>query len=461
MKVRAQGVIAVLVAAAVGIGGSALESRVGPASRTESLLEPYPISGAWFCPHGGGEQSWIGSVTLANPGGEPVRVRVRPLGQGTAEPVALQEVPPRGELTVVVPVGTRDAGTVVEYFGGWVGAAWTTLAFGEERGMAAEPCTAAASRSWLLPDGTTEQGQQAYVVVMNPFAVDAVLSLVLVTEDRRIRTEEWTNVVLPAGESSAFHLNIGALGERTVAADVEVSIGRVVAASLGVVETGGVRSAVGVSGGPRREVLLPGAGGTSEVTVTVMNPGQEGAAFSTSVRGLDPDSPAQGIPEEVLPPASAATYALVAADPSLVTVRSVGDSGVVAARRSTGSSGDQASTAGAGAARSAWLVMVAHPEPGAAIPFTMLLANPGDTATLVSLAALSPEGGTAGEPVTVEIAAGSVAIVPDLPAGSGSYLAVSEEGSFVPVVASSGTASVGYALALGVPIPAAFTPVTP
>ena len=42
--------------------------------------------------------------------------------------------------------------------------------FGPRPGMAAEPGLARAERSWLLPDGTTVEGQDAWVVVMNPFA---------------------------------------------------------------------------------------------------------------------------------------------------------------------------------------------------------------------------------------------------------------------------------------------------
>ena len=39
-------------------------------------------------------------------------------------------------------------------------------------------------RTWFAPDGTTEQGEDAYLVVMNPFAVDAVFDVVLFTPKR-------------------------------------------------------------------------------------------------------------------------------------------------------------------------------------------------------------------------------------------------------------------------------------
>ena len=56
------------------------------------------------------------------------------------------------------------------------------VAFTDE-GVAAEPCAADAARRWFLADGTTQLGEEAYVIVANPFAVAAVMDVVLYTSD--------------------------------------------------------------------------------------------------------------------------------------------------------------------------------------------------------------------------------------------------------------------------------------
>ena len=79
---------------------------------------------------------------------------------------------------------------------------------GGEIGVGAEPCAPATSPTWFAPDGTTEQGEDAYLVVMNPFAVDAVFDVVLLTPKRApIRSSELTDHVLRPGKSVAFRLN--------------------------------------------------------------------------------------------------------------------------------------------------------------------------------------------------------------------------------------------------------------
>src|SRR5439155_1424710 len=130
--------------------------------------------------------------------------------------------------------------TEVQYFGGWVAAGWVAEAHGAvpgtpgpnatptsagspggesggpagpvaEQGVAAEPCLPAAGRTWLLPDGTTVQGQEDYVIVMNPFATEAVFGLSFVAEGRTVEADD---VELGGGTSLAVHVNRRILGDR-------------------------------------------------------------------------------------------------------------------------------------------------------------------------------------------------------------------------------------------------------
>src|SRR5919198_3954321 len=119
---------------------------------------------------------------------------------------------------------------------------------------------------------------------MNPFASEAVFSVTLVTERLTVRAKEWTNFVLPAGRSTAFHLNDNALGEQTVAAQIDVSIGRVAAASLGIASAGGIRSSVG-SRRPESEIILPGASDAGPSALPVIDPGKAGARYSVTILG--------------------------------------------------------------------------------------------------------------------------------------------------------------------------------
>ena len=120
-----------------------------------------------------------------------------------------------------VPARSTEASTEVEFFGGWVAA--TAVTQTKTGGVAAERCVSAPQPTWLIPDAATGEGEDAYLVVMNPFDVNAEFDVVLRTEDRTIRPGPLTPGVLQPGRSMAVHVNQFALegpGERTVTAEV-------------------------------------------------------------------------------------------------------------------------------------------------------------------------------------------------------------------------------------------------
>jgi len=253
MRNRGQLLVAVLVAVGVVAGAVYLDREVG-ARPLERGVAPGVPSGAWFCPHGGGSQDWDVQLQLANPGPEPVPVRVRTIASTKPVPPEDHVVEPGTTLVIPVPGEGRERATTVEYFGGFVAAGWLSHAGEDASGVAAEPCLPDTGERWLLPDGTALEENDDYVVVMNPHATDAVISLTLLTDGRGepVQTEEWTNVTLKPFHSRAFKLNDKALGETTVATVVDVSVGRVAAATLGISRTGGIRSSVGLPAGAAR-----------------------------------------------------------------------------------------------------------------------------------------------------------------------------------------------------------------
>jgi Family of unknown function (DUF5719) len=453
VRFRPQALLGAAAAAALVAGGIALD-RLGP--RVEGPTDrASAVSGTWLCPHGGGAD-WTATITLVNPGPDPATARIRALGSGPPEAMETIGIAPGSQASVPVPADARGRGTVVDFFGSWVAAGWTAHAAGKERGTAMEPCVSRAAGTWLLADGTTVEGQNAAVVVMNPFAADAIFSLVAFTEDRRIRVREWSDVVLPAGRATSFSLNASALGEATVGVRLDVSLGRVATSSLGVSRDGGVRSAIGVPGPGAGAVYLPGGGDAGIAVVAALNPAEEGASLSAAVHAPGAAAPG-GIPEEALPPGTAATFPLEVPDPSSIDVRAATQVPLAVVRRSVGTLGDLGATSGSPGPATAWVVVAAAGIEGGTLPTTTVyLTNPGTEAVTVTITPIPP-GSAAGagdetaDPVTLEVPAASMAAT--VPVQGGSFLVqVDGEGAVVAGAGASST-DTGYALAAGVPVP--------
>ncbi len=463
MRGRGQLLATVLAVLAVAGGGAYLEREVGPRPPAPAPAGRAP-SGAWLCPHGGGP-GWSVGIVLANPGDDPVLVRLTPLsGRRPGEP-RLLEVPAGRTLRAEVAAGAREAATYVEYFGGWVAAGWVAHAGGREHGVAAEACLGAPGRRFLLPDGDTERGQETLLVVMNPFAVDAVLTITLLTEQGPpVTTKGWSDVVLPARRAAVFRVNEVKLGERTVSAVVDAGVGRVAAASLVLSgEERQVRSALGIPAAAGR-LLLPGAGGSGQSELVVTAVGEErDARFGVSVLGPEGPAVAEGLEEADQAPASARTYPVLAQGAATLDVHAeAGAPGVAAVRRSTGPSGDRSALPGAAVPAPAWVVLPtvagrpAHPR--------LVLANPGNAPVAVTLVPLPGGSAAPPAPIVVEVPGGSTraapaAFVEALPGAA--VLAVAGEGTFVAASASNSLGREGYAAyaaALGVPVPEPWVP---
>ena len=193
-------IVAILVLVLV-VGGAAYADReveprgVRPRRRRSGELGDVVLS-ARRRPEG-----WEVFLQVANPGDAAATVRVRTLGCGAAR----RARDARGRARRVRPrPGRRASGasraSAVEWFGQWVAVGWLAHAGGGEGGVAAEPCAPAAGSTWLLPDGTSEaEEDDDFVVVMNPFARQAVFSLALLSERQEpVRHSDLTDVVLEA-----------------------------------------------------------------------------------------------------------------------------------------------------------------------------------------------------------------------------------------------------------------------
>jgi hypothetical protein len=457
LRARGQAFAAVGTVVAVATGLLLLE-RTGPPSPAAAKGGTAP-SGAWICPHGGGS-GWAVSVFLANPGPTPVAARVTSLSDRSPDAATTVEVPPAATIRIPAVADVRSGATYVEYFGGWVGAGWVATSGSAAEGLAAEPCASEASRRWFVPDGTTQQHEDAYVVVTNPFDAPAVLDAAVFTPDRApVRDSAWTDLVLRPYRSIVLHLNAKVEGEAVAATAIEVSVGRVVAASLGVGDGTRIRSSLGASvaapGG-----VLPEIGGTGQAELIVLSVSDQTIRFGATALTEELPRPAGGLTEQDHPPLSARAYPVqVASGPTAIRPFVLDGASAVTALRVLGSRDDLGATAGASLPAASWLVFPALT--GTTAEPALVLANDGNAEAVATLEVLPGEGGTAAEPITVDVPAHGTAAVPPefLAAAPGSAVVVHATG---PIVALSAASAAGddrrgaggaFALSMGVPIP--------
>lgn len=470
MRSRGQGiltlvVVGLLVLAALAFDRLGERAPGGTASGTAA-------SGTWLCPHGGGK-SYEGTVYLANPGEDEVTARVTEIGPEGPGASSDEVIPAGQQVAVTVDASERGSSTFVETFGGWVAAGWLVRGAEGEVGVGAEPCAPAAARSWMTAAATTDEGEDSYLVVTNPFDTDAVFDVALFASDRApVRDSELTDVTVRPRRSAAFRLNEFAQGEAGLGVSVQVSSGRVAVATLVVSEGRGIGSVIASPAASERHLMLTSTGaGRSMLAVSVPTVTDDGASpvpatqlgttFSATLRSEVAPQPAGGLAEQTQEPESAASYPIPTTGASAVDVV-VGDgSPIVTALRTLGVGNDGGATSGSSAPATAWVVTPTIAG-GPARP-GLLVLNPGQTEATVEIVSI-PGDGTASASTSLTVLPGSVANVPR------GFLDGLGDASFAvrspdqPVVALGASTSLGneglsvYGLAAGVPIPGSGTP---
>lgn len=436
------------------VGAMTWLDRIGP-SEPARPVPGAALSGAWFCPHGGGSDLSV-ALYLANPGSATVTARITTISSDAAGSAERYEISPGTTLRIDQVPQDRAASTYVEYFGGWIGAGWVAYT---DAGVAAEPCAADADRRWFLPDGTTQLGEDAYVIVANPFAVPAVMDVVLYTSDGPpIRASEWTDLVVPARRSTALHLNTMKKADSVVAAVLEVKVGRLAAASLGVSDGSRLRSALGWTQ-PATRASFPLTQSSGSTELVLLSTRGETIRFGATALTEAAPRPAGGLTEQEHGPAAARAYEIpVERGPVGIELFTLDEAPVAAALRVEGPGDDLGSTAGAVAASDSWVVLPAVSS--ARSTARAVLVNDGDASVDATVVLLPGPGGPATAPVTVVVPAHSAAVVPpDLWASApgGAMLIRSEGGGLVALATSTSQGAAGadgYALSVGVPVPA-------
>jgi uncharacterized protein DUF5719 len=456
MRSRSQVFFALVVAATVALGGAFLDRSVG--TKPEPALVPGAItSGAWFCPHGGGQKDWTVSLEVANPGARPSTVRVTSFGDQKPTPPQTYTVGPGTTIAVPASASGRGASSMVEYFGSWVAVGWVALAGGGESGVAAEPCADRTSDRWFAPDGDTTQGQDASLVVMNPFSSRAVFDVVLYTKDQPPnRSSDLTDVLLAPDRSVAIRLNDQALDEPAVGAEVDVKRGRIAVASLGVGAVGGIRSAVGTTEASASRTFLTATSPGDQSTVIVLNPSEAQTRFDGTLLNPAEPAPAGNLTEQAQGGQSAVGYPITATGASSVEVTTTGAT-TITARRVAGPTTDPAATGGAATAATSWVVL---PTVACALNIPgLVVVDPGGAEATVTLHALPDGEGPSPRDATVAVPATRAIAAPARFLGVDPTAAVLVTSSREPILASGASSScgqngvAGFAVASGIPVP--------
>jgi hypothetical protein len=453
MKARGQGALAMVVLVVV-VAGALLAERAG--TRPPDGETPAgPPSQAWICPHGGGKK-WEGRLFVANPGNAASTVRVTSLGSRAPEPPQMLDVPATSETVIPIVPKQRGASSFVEAFGGWVAVGWVVRGGPGEPGVAAEPCTPAGGRRWFLPDGNTDEHEQTYLVVANPYEADAVVDVTLFAAQRApVRDSDLTDLVVHGRRTIAISLARFEPGEHVVGTEVTVTAGRVAVATLGVSSDGAMRSVMGSASLSGSALLPTGGAGPSELTV--LAPDDAGVEFGASFLSRDQAAPAGDLIDVRQDGLSARAYPLQTEGPTSILVAVAGEPAVAVALRSLLGGGDIAATGGGLVPSNGWVVLPAV----AGEPATpgLVLVNPGEREAVVTLMLLGrPDAAGLPEPTVVRIAPGRVAAVPKsfLSVAPGAAVVVRSDSPVVAVAASASLergGSSGYALSAGVPMP--------
>jgi hypothetical protein len=388
---------------------------------------------------------------MANPGRERVRVRLTQLGEEGRLSASTFTVGASTQLYRQVRASDAADATVVEFFGGPLGAASIVASEGTGA-LAASRCEPAVQRNWFVMDVPTGSGQTSFLVVMNPFQEPAEFDVVLRTERREVAAGVLTPYVLGPERSVAIRLNdfllLGAV-EESLTAQVIQRTGRVIASGFQV-SGDGIGAEAG-SSGPVTQWVMPAGGDAGTRDLILLNPGVVRADLTAVAEGASAKRLVSGAEGYSVGPGEARTFQPERVKDAGLVVSASNGRAVVPALRLAGSRGDMANLNGSPTAAPRWLVLPAMPPSGGRE--LLLVQNPGRGEVTVSFRLFGPDG-PAGPVRGRTLGAGrSIKIVLPLQGGHPvSALVTARGGTIVAAVASYSLGRRGYAATLGLPM---------
>jgi hypothetical protein len=436
---------ALVLAVAVSSAALGLERGLGPESAT-AVPVASEVSGAWFCPHGGGE-GWLAWVVLANPSDEQAEVRVATFRGGVRPSSARVALAPQSIAYVPVPADRPAAGSSAEFFGTQVAAGVVVNRAGED--LAAEPCAPTTGAEWHVASGTTVRGQDSRLVIVNPLRSDAVVDVELTTPEQRIRPGALTGIVIPPLRSAAVQVGEFVLGKGSVAATVRAALGQVAVAELGLAD-GSLRLLLG-STTPLLRWVMPAAGGSGTSLLSIFVPGDEEVVVGARAQSEEEQVTALDATE--IEAAQSGAFEARDLEAGLFVEAAESTVGFIAARRLEVPGIGSASSGGVGKAATRWVALPPLGPRGGGM--RLALQNPGRTEARVNVTLLGEGGPVAVPAELMEIAVPSgrtlTIDISDL-VGEAPVAALVEATTGAVVVASVGRTDAAYSVSLAVPI---------
>lgn len=163
-----------------------------------------PLSTGWYCPLPGGEGT-TASVSAANLGDEPVRLRVWGAGNSQASIPSERDLAPTSRSsTSTADFELPGAAAVVEAFGPAI--AVDSLTSAGRAGVAGARCSLQPWSRWLFAVASSARTQDSYLLVANPFEEEAVIKVRLITQDADIVPSRLSEFVVPQLSQAAILL---------------------------------------------------------------------------------------------------------------------------------------------------------------------------------------------------------------------------------------------------------------
>jgi hypothetical protein len=295
-------IIVGMVGVAVTQSGAPVELDATFASLGKPTMPFVPsgsfITSSWFCPGvPTGEEGVGGSVEITNPLDAPIEGRITVYSSDTESEAVVQPVTIDArsnasiDIAALQPAGAF-ASAVVEIDGG---GGFVEQIARHPAGNAVSPCANAASSTWYFADGFTVDDSTERIILSNPYPDAAVVNIGFVTADGIRNPSFLKGYPVPGQSVQVVELGrTGARDEPVLAARVEATRGRVVAARAQQY-TGGGRLGFSLTlGAPSLSSQYYFADGETADDIdeqyAIFNPSDQDVTVYAIFLGLDPEA---------------------------------------------------------------------------------------------------------------------------------------------------------------------------
>jgi hypothetical protein len=403
-----------------------------PEAEPVSAIDPPPVA---VCPveEGSGRSTTVGIASSVNgegrltafAGGAPVGSTQFSTGASGSAAVALAEVAALGTAAGLAELpGPQSAAG--------------SLLLGAES-VAVESCVATPVQQTLLAGGSTVSDEQYQVHLMNPYAGEALVDLIVQSESGLETAPMLRGISVPSRSSVLIDLTEVLPGRETLSITVEAVSGSVMAAGrYGV----GVDVALWHSVAPALDWYVPVPASGAAADLVISTGVSADVEYQLDVYG--PEGVVEAFQEGVVPGRGVAVVSLAELGFEVASAMRVVSTQPIAVFLRTKTEAGVAITSGATAPASRWLLPAAGLAPGNTGSTVILNAGLDDATVVVT----AHREQSAAEQYVV--AAGTVLEVDPIEGNANAY-SVRGEGSLVALFVT--TTPTGTAYSIGVPIP--------